>query len=74
MHITVKDVVLTLVQAVFTVVVFGNVFSKGRLFAVVLGPSRDSDCEPHRHHLVLLHGMADRRRIAKAATHHNKAD
>jgi hypothetical protein len=39
MHITIKEVVATIVQAVFTVVVFGNVFSKAgfsRWYSVLL--------------------------------------
>ena len=39
MHITTKDIVIVVVQAVFTVVVFGNIFSKAgfsRWFSVLL--------------------------------------
>jgi hypothetical protein len=39
MHITIREVVVTIVQAVFTVIVFGNVFSKAgfsRWYSVLL--------------------------------------
>lgn len=40
MHITTKDIVIVIIQAVFTVVVFGNIFSKAgfsRWFSILLG-------------------------------------